>query len=246
MHARRIAVTVAATLLMILSIVVNKKVDAVVVALFVIGTLPWLGGIVEKLKIGADSLEIGIPSAVATVALGQAIAASGEHESTEDQYGLIQRLSARYYALKSLSEGIYKWNSLNELFGEMISETAKLESFDTAAALRDRTAGRRLVGYARLNTERDVCHLDLLVKATLVDDASFSQYWGIFTIGQLVRELKASGGSPSKSIVSSLCQLRSTLKEGTDRRILLDNILSGLGVADTNSRWKKPILRRRR
>jgi len=206
------------------------ELDAVTVTLLVIAVVPWLseifdgitfpggGGVqfrhltarVEEVQTAAARLERAVEGAADTSQI--ALTAAQERTSGElraDPGEAVDRLAADYLNLRqSLPAGWERTRLMQQLFGELVRETARIPDPPLASWLGSKNGGLRLAAYTRLFLDPDPRHLDALLDAVLKDEFAFNVSRGIRALENIIDVI-----GPEQIRVGTVHRLRSYLGE---------------------------------
>ncbi|MCQ4084366.1 hypothetical protein NGB36_28240 [Streptomyces sp. RB6PN25] len=182
--------------------------DAITVTLLVIAIIPWLGEIfdsitlpggagvqfrkltarVEEAEAATARLEREVEGAADTSQV--ALTAAQEHTAGElaaDPAETVDRLAADYLALRqSLPAGTERTRLMQQVFGELVRETARIPDPPIASWLESENGGLRLAAYTRLFLKPDPQYLEALLDAVIKDDFAFNVSRGIRALENVI------------------------------------------------------------
>ena len=175
------------------------KIDAITVLLLVVALLPWLGGLLEslelpggyKLKYRALADKVEQTEQRATEAISAANVAIGA-AAVGAKTAQLDSLVAEYTRLRMLPPGPDRTQLLDQWFGVMTTVVSRIDGFDVGAALGDDDIVQRLAAYAHLFAQPNPDQVPALVDAITHESTSFTQYWAIRTLRQIVRRFPAA------------------------------------------------------
>jgi hypothetical protein len=222
----------------------DAKIDSATVLLLVVALVPWLGTLIESLelpgglKLKYRSLEERFERTEQTVATGSATAANATsiaqaalgaarigNLAVDASDGSVpsgaDAVIEEMRRLRSLPHSDARTDTMDQLFGELISLTARAPDFDPAVALRDEDVDRRLTGYARLYGDPDTALTELVCDALLRERSAFNQYWAIKTL----RSLVDSADTVTPAMRVALENLSNQIPRTGSRRLELDLLL---------------------
>jgi hypothetical protein len=227
----------------------RPKIDAIIVALLVMGLLPWISNLVETLKYGDLEIKLRKMEAKAEEAMGAAESARqliivqnedslpGHLEGTMaavspvgegKEMEAMQRLVDDYrQTRKNNPPGDYRTALMTGIIRRMRTLAASIPQSQILPWLNDEDPARRLAAYAFLYARPAFAQVNALVKSVANrNNPPFAQYWGIMALQKII-------GSRGQAKVSSetraeLKALLSRLSRGTDRHYELSRLLQSL------------------
>ncbi len=212
-EARRKYTALAVTAIAVLAAVVRLvwpqiELDAVTVTLLVIAVVPWLGEIFDSITLPGGAgvqfrqLTVRVAEAEAAAArLERAVEATADTsqvaltvaqtrtsgEPGADPEESVGRLAADYLHLRqSLPAGQERTHLMQQVFGELIQETARMPDPPLTSWLESENGGLRLAAYTRLFLNPDPRYLDALLDAVLKDDFAFNVSRGIRALENVI------------------------------------------------------------
>jgi hypothetical protein len=231
-------ISVAVSLVAALAIAVHLiwpglKIDAVVVALLVFGSLPWLRGIVQSISLpGGPSIDLRNYRVIAreerqtTDAVrvaGSAVDAGSVNERTRE----ILQQAERYEAIRrEMPSGSQRTSEMGKIARQILS-LLPVTGLDVSREMLSPRAGQRLIAYLSLIAEPDTDRGEELIETiTEREGIPYNQSWALRALGRILD----LGGSSRVSLrsVAMLAGMRDGLRPGSSRQLMLTDLVDRL------------------
>jgi hypothetical protein len=226
----------------------QPKVDAIVIALLIIGLLPWIGSLIESLKYGDLEIKLRKAEAKAEEAKGAAesarllaisqteTAAHGESDGAKTfiapaagkEMAQMELLAQAYAQIRKTNPpGDFRTALMTEIMSRMRALAPHVGKESILPWLEDADHARRLAAYAFLHVKPDFTEVDRLLSSVgNPDNPPFAQYWGIMALQKLIGTRGQAGISAQTK--ANLKAFLSRLRRGTDRHYELTRLLKSL------------------
>lgn len=211
------------------------RIDFVTVVLLAIASLPWLRGIVTSVELpGGTSVRLA-ERRRRVVARDQqetddavrVVATVGRAVSSAEKLARVYELGDEYEGIREAEpSGPRRTKSMGQVAREILS-LMPMDNYDPDPDLLSPRAGRRLVAYLALVADADASHAEELVRTlTEREGIPYNQSWALRALNQIVKN-NGAGGVSRKS-VARLRGMRDGLRPGSDRQLLLSDLVERL------------------
>jgi hypothetical protein len=145
----------------------------------------------------------------------------------ETPWERLENLVQEYNKIRAtMSPGFRRTSAMTEVVQKMIQLAPELPDFDWSKNLESSDRGWRLAAYGYLYTLPRVDAVGPLVDSfTRVEDKPFGQYWGLKALNQALDKIDAE---TAKRIEPTLDAYATRLQPGTDRHVLVSQLLSAI------------------
>jgi hypothetical protein len=241
----RVSVTVAALVVVIVRALFPSLVpDAISAGFLLIAFVPWLAPFIKSIELpGGAKAELREIEQKAEQARGAAMSADqkadlalaggvtptlGPTRPIAQGHDELKDLAAEYNRIRQTQRsGSARTSAMTSIVSQMISLSANLSPDEINGALKEKDAGKRLVGYAALYAHPKADLLDELVDSVIaIEDRPFGQYWGIQAIGRVIGTIRQE--QIGSHTIDTLQSFLERLKPGTDRYYELGRILEDI------------------
>lgn len=212
----------------------NLKIDFVTVTLLAVACLPWLRGIVSSVDLpGGTSIKIAARQrAVAreqqeTIDAIRAVATSDKTVPPDEKLTQIYTLADEYERIReSMPSGHRRTQAMGQIARQVLSYLP-LDHYDPEADLLNSAAGHRLVAYLSLVANPDAQLAERLARTlTEREGIPYNQSWALRALSHIVDT--HGRGSISRKSVDQLRGMRDGLRPGSDRQLLLADLVDRL------------------
>lgn len=211
------------------------RIDFVTVVLLAIASLPWLRGIVSSVELpGGASVKLAERRRRAVARDEQetddavrAVATADRAVPSAEKLARVYELGDDYEAIREAEpSGARRTRSMGQVARNILS-LMPIDNYDPDPDLLSYRAGRRLVAYLALLATADVSHVEELVR-TLAEREGipFNQSWALRALSQIVKNNGV--GCVSSKNVARLIGMRDGLRPGSDRQLLLAELIDRL------------------
>jgi hypothetical protein len=210
------------------------RIDFVTIVLLAVASLPWLRGIVTSVDLpGGASIKLADRRrAVArdqqeTIDAVRAVATAGRAIPPAEKLAQIYELAGEYEGIRAAEpSGPQRTESMGQVARKILS-LMPLDNYDPDHDLLSPRAGRRLVAYLALVADADASHADELTRTlTEREGIPYNQNWALRALSRIV-DINGTDSVSSKS-VAQLRGMRDGLRPGSDRQLLLADLVDRL------------------
>jgi hypothetical protein len=232
-------ISVGVTIVAIAAIVAHLawpglKIDFVTVTLLVVACLPWMRGIVSSVDLpGGTSIKlVARQRAVAreqqeTIDAVRAVATADKTVAPDEKQVKIYELASDYEELRAAMPSGHRRTQAMGRIARQILSYMPLEPYDPDPDLLSPEAGHRLVAYLSLVADPDLRQADELTRTlTEREGIPYNQSWALRALNRIVDT--HGGETISKKAVAQLRGMRDGLRPGSDRQLMLADLVDRL------------------